>query len=101
MSKPWSTIKRKKDMPKSILAVADELVNEKRAKEYGDFRLNSIRAMGAYEALRGDNCIKTSRDFALLMVLFKLGRECTIHKRDNLIDACGYLKLLDELNGSI
>ena len=82
---------------RSILAIADELVSSVRAKEYGSIGDNACRAINSYFALRGTHEIKTPIDHCLYMILYKLGRECTVHKRDNLIDGPGYFKLWDEL----
>jgi len=35
----------------------------------------------------------TSKDIAIMMTLFKLAREEHQHKRDNIVDALGYLKI--------
>ena len=36
---------------------------------------------------------------ALMMVLLKVYREINSHKRDNLVDACGYLEIAYIANG--
>ena len=39
-------------------------------------------------------------DVAAMMALLKLMRECHQHKRDNLLDAVGYLGLMDDMMGA-
>jgi len=40
----------------------------------------------------------TSFDVAIMMIEFKLERECSSHKRDNLLDICGYASIADSIN---
>lgn len=79
---------------KSILTEALEIRKE-RGEQYGKFGDNAIPALKAFEAYTK---IKISlKEFALLMVLVKFGRENVKHGRDNLIDACGYTSMMEEL----
>lgn len=39
----------------------------------------------------------TAEDIAFMMADFKMARECNQHKRDNLVDASGYLGITDDL----
>ena len=48
-----------------------------------------------YEFLRG--AYLTSRDVAMLMILFKIAREENKHKHDNLADIIGYAVLADKM----
>ena len=41
----------------------------------------------------------TPKDGLLFMVCVKLSREMHRHKRDNLVDACGYTRLMSVLEG--
>ena len=40
----------------------------------------------------------TARDYAMLMVCMKLSRESNAHKEDNLLDAVGYIAILNDLH---
>lgn len=85
----------------SVLAMADRLVSKTRAADYGNIEDNSNKAIGAYYALKGTHKILGPTDHCLYMILYKLGRECTKHKRDNLIDGPGYFKLWDQILGGV
>lgn len=39
----------------------------------------------------------TAEDIAFMLADFKMARECNQHKRDNLVDASGYLGITDDL----
>lgn len=77
----------------SILPEADGLVSGDRLKEYGDAEGYMPGVVAAFEALTG---VKMSTAQAnLFMVLLKLGRNGSKYKRDNLVDAAGYLELMN------
>ena len=54
-----------------------------------------IQTFYPYEFLRG--VYLTSRDVAMLMILFKIAREENKHKRDNITDIIGYAVLAEDL----
>ncbi len=42
----------------------------------------------------------TSSDVAMMMTLFKIAREANQHKRDNIVDAAGYLGIYADMQGA-
>lgn len=89
---------RKKKEPFSILTEAAALVSGDRNADYGDaiedFQC-TVDMWNAYLIRRGViEEAKTPKlephDLANMMVLLKMSREAHQHKRDNLVDACGY-----------
>ena len=83
----------------SLLKAAYATVHAKRAKEYGSFSDNVETAACIFNLLRrktGQDYVN-KQDVAWMMLCLKLAREATKHKRDNLLDAAGYLELIDEL----
>lgn len=78
----------------SILTEAHELVNGDRAKAYGDVHENFQRWS---DLLRPLGIVLTPYQLALVMVAGKLARQTHKAKRDNLVDACGYLEIADRL----
>jgi hypothetical protein len=87
----------------SILDEAQRLVTSDRNYQYGPWEEESARVCmimdilapldaGAFQ--HGRNA--TAR-FTLSIVVLKMVRDSYRHKRDNLVDACGYLKLLEDI----
>lgn len=96
------TFKEVKDMDeennKSILSEAEEIVNGIRHSDYGDpvesfERIANTASMIAGRDLSPNECC------AVLMAV-KLVRESFAHKRDNLIDLCGYAYIMNEIKES-
>lgn len=84
------------DKCRPLLLEADALIHGDRAAQYGNAREN----FGRWSALcKAMNIQLEPKDIALVMVLGKLAREVNKHKRDNAMDAAGYLGLYDELMG--
>jgi hypothetical protein len=95
-----------KNQPKtdSILLEAEAITNGARNSDYGSAkdsfsRIASIATLllsetEKYELKTG---VVTDTLVVKVLVAVKLGRQSFRDKRDNLVDACGYLKLLDEL----
>ena len=84
-----------KDSEQSILTEAESIVNGSRNSDYGGTEgLERIARVAS--TLTNKNI--TAKDLALIMVSLKLVRESFNHKRDNLVDACGYMELLNKLN---
>jgi len=84
-------------MSDSILDEVKKLVDDTKRKEYGpiDESFNRIRRLWSeYLGMK-----LTHSDIAICMILFKIAREAGKHKRDNLIDICGYIYCLDQLLG--
>lgn len=83
---------------KSILSEAEEIVNGSRHSDYGDpvesfERIAKIASMIAGKDLFPEECC------AVLMAV-KLVRESFAHKRDNLVDLCGYACIMNEIKES-
>jgi hypothetical protein len=72
--------------------IAKSLVSGDRAKQYGPFVNNAV-----YAANVAHCSVET---VYLVMIGLKLSREQFKHKRDNIVDAIGYLALLDDLKGN-
>lgn len=80
----------------SIAAEAERLVNGKRAEQYGNPPENMARIGVVWGALLGRDAIP-ARTVAVMMAALKLARECGPEpKRDNLVDACGYLLIAEQ-----
>ena len=82
---------------KSILTEALE-VRKQRGEEYGPYGDDVMPALEAFHAYTGIQI--TLKEYTLLMILMKFGRENVKHKRDNLVDVCGYTSLMEELEGN-
>lgn len=80
----------------NLLLEADALIHGDRAAQYGSVHENFGRWSSLCKAM---NIQLEPKDIALVMVLGKLAREVNKHKRDNAMDAAGYLGLYDELLG--
>lgn len=76
----------------SILQEAHRLVHGDRGADYGHPLDDFTKTAALFNTLRGTTL--TAEDVALFMVCVKLSREANRHKRDNLVDACGYLETL-------
>ena len=75
----------------SILLEAEALVNGERASDYGPVQVNWARTVTIFGAMTG--IALTAEQGLLFMVAVKLAREAQKPKRDNLVDAAGYLEL--------
>lgn len=79
----------------SILLEADKLINGERQDAYGNVKDNWQRTVNIFELLTG---VKLSVTQGLMfMVAVKLAREYHEAKRDNRVDTCGYLELIDKV----
>jgi hypothetical protein len=94
----------KEPTPMSILQEAQAIVNGDRAADYGDSTRNMER-IGALTALmlREDEWAELDEGnfpasvVAKVLIAVKLGRESFKHKRDNLLDLCGYAEILNRV----
>ena len=74
-----------------VLLEAREIVLSQRAKTYGHPLVNWGKTAELWQAFTGKHV--RPENAALMMVLMKLARHMTgTYHRDNLIDACGYVK---------
>lgn len=72
----------------SILQEAQRLVHGDRGADYGHPLDDFTKTATLFNTLTGANL--TPSDVALFMICVKLSREANKHKRDNLVDLCGY-----------
>lgn len=79
----------------SILKEASETINGGRQDQYGSPE-DSFQLIADYWSLYlGSQILK--EDVAFMMVLLKMARQQNQHKRDNLVDAVGYLGILGDM----
>jgi hypothetical protein len=79
---------------KGVCEVAQELVGGSRVEEYGDPVITYRRVGQMWGWMLGRDAIPADV-VAMMMVAVKLGREMNKHKRDNLVDMCGYAEIAD------
>jgi len=87
-------------MEDTILDEAAKLVDGERNVDYGDPIDNMTQIAdlwNTYIGLAGDIAIN-ARDVTMMMILIKVARDTTSHKRDNLIDIAGYARVAERLN---
>lgn len=77
----------------SILAEAEHLTTRDRNESYGHPAHDYSRVSAAFNSLTGHRI--TPEEAILFMVCVKLAREAYKPKRDNRVDAAGYLNCLD------
>jgi hypothetical protein len=77
----------------SILGEAEYLTTQARQDSYGHPAHDYGRVTAAFNALTGHDL--TTEEGILFMVCVKLAREAYLPKRDNRVDAAGYLNCLD------
>lgn len=82
-------------MKGNILTDAHALINAQRQDDYGTPAESFQRIATMWSAYLGRAV--SCRDVACLMALLKLGREAHAHKRDNLLDAAGYIGLAADM----
>ena len=82
---------------KSILSEAEDIVNGSRQSDYGDARESFSRIATIASVMTGKDLLP--EDCCAVMMAVKLVRESFAHKRDNLIDLCGYAELMNRLKG--
>ena len=80
---------------KSILSEADEIVNGSRQSDYGDANESFSRIATIASVMTGKEL--SPEDCCAAMMAVKLVRESFNHKRDNLVDLCGYAELMNRL----
>ena len=80
---------------KSILSDAEEIVNGSRHSDYGDARESFGRVATIASVMTGKEL--APEDCCAVLMAVKLVRESFKHKRDNLVDLCGYAELLNRL----
>ena len=83
---------------KSILSEAEEIVNGIRHSDYGD-PVESFERIAKTASMIAGRDLSPNECCAVLMAV-KLVRESFAHKRDNLIDLCGYAYIMNEIKES-
>ena len=78
-----------------IYAEAESLIKGNRRQAYGAVVDSFINIATMWTVIL--NHPISHKDVAKCMLGMKLVRECNKHQRDNLVDLCGYAKLLQEL----
>lgn len=81
-----------------VLDEAKNVINGDRQDMYGNPE-DSFKLIAKYWSTYLEVDI-TARDATLMMVLFKLAREKNQHKRDNIVDAAGYLGILGDMESN-
>jgi hypothetical protein len=98
----WNEMRaeRQRETAKSILQEADETAGETRSRDYGH-PFENHRRIAAMWNIQLEKILKRPilpREVALMMVALKLAREINTPKRDNIVDAAGYLKCIDMID---
>lgn len=83
---------------KSILSEAEEIVNGNRQSDYGDANESFSRIATIASVMTGKEL--SPEDCCAVMMAVKLVRESFNHKRDNLVDLCGYAYIMNEIKES-
>lgn len=86
----------------TILQEADAIAGQDRSRDYGHPRDNHQRIADIWNVQLGKKLSEpiTAREVALCMIGLKLAREVNSTKRDNLIDAAGYVKCVDMIDAA-
>ena len=90
------------DAPKSILDEAKDIIYGDREKTYGEPDVNLKRIATLWNAYMSAKAQSNSttiepEDVCWMMVLLKASRQMNTPKRDNLIDAAGYIGLIERI----
>ena len=85
----------KKEGEKSILSEAEEIVNGSRHSDYGDAKESFSRVATIASVMTGKEL--APEDCCAVLMAVKLVRESFNHKRDNLVDLCGYALIMNEI----
>lgn len=81
---------------KSILKEAEEIRQGSRNSDYGDAVDNFKRIAQMASLITGTEL--TPKQCVAVHIATKLSREAYRHKRDNLVDLCGYADIMQEIN---
>lgn len=85
---------------KNILQEAQEIIYGDREGTYGEPSVNLVRIANYWNAHLtnlGYAVRLTAEDVCIMMSLLKFARQTHQHKRDNLVDAAGYIALIERL----
>lgn len=102
---PWQPPAEMKpeQVPLSILREADAVAGQDRSRDYGHPYDNHRRIAEIWSVQLGPILKRpiTPREVALCMIGLKLAREVNSPKRDNLVDAAGYIKCVDMIDEAV
>lgn len=90
----------------NIFRKAEEIIHGDRERTYGDPGINLRRIASFWNAylsnktIDNDEFVIDEDDVAMMMVLLKIARQQHEYKEDNLIDAAGYLGLIERMHPS-
>lgn len=82
-----------------VLSDASRVINGERQDTYGNPEDSFVRIASLWNwwlSQKGSGIV-VSRDVAMMMALMKIAREANGHKADNIVDACGYLALYNDI----
>ncbi len=82
----------------TIFDEAEAIVGGDRQQDYGGVRGSFDRIALTWSAILG--CPVTGEQVGLCMISLKLVRESHRHKRDNLVDVCGYARALEQMTST-
>lgn len=90
------------ELTESVLMEAQKIIYGDREKTYGRPDINLFRIALLWDAYLkgkyGENTFAiTSEDVCWMMNLMKCARQMNESKRDNLVDACGYISLIERI----
>lgn len=80
----------------SVCAEADRVTSTEREHGYGHPAEDFGKVTGMAQALWGRGPVSPV-EHAIYMILVKLSREVHEHKRDNLVDICGYARTIERI----
>lgn len=80
----------------NVLQEADQLINGDRQADYGPPEIDYARTVAIFNAMTGLSL--TTEQGIQFMMSVKLAREGWKHKRDNLVDLCGYAACLQRVH---
>ena len=86
-----------KPLRAEILKEAEKVICHDRQDQYGEPE-NVFGDIAMYWSTYLSTSV-SPKDVAMMMALFKIAREKVNHKRDNLVDLCGYVSIAGELEG--
>ena len=92
--------------PETVLEEANRIIYGDREKTYGhpakNFEATAALWNGYLQSKNGEDAFLhilpfTAVDVAHLMILLKMARELHMHKRDNVVDMCGYAGCIQKM----
>ena len=83
----------------SVLDEAKKVINGARQDAYGnpEDSFGEIAVLWNWYLVHREGKVLTGRDVGMMMALLKVAREVNGHKGDNVVDACGYLALYEDM----